>query len=288
VTAVGDKWDEKAGKGPRMPKLAKRTWALLGAGAALVVLVLSSLHTVDAGERAVVFHRDGSLTVLQPGKFQFVVPILNSVTVYNVQSQLAKDTAEGISKDLQVVKTEVAVLYHPDAGQIQAIHQSLGPDYADRVIPPSIQDAVKGAVSYFNAEELTAGTREQVKNDIVARITSDLAKQHIAVDQVSITDFDFSDQFNAATEAKVVAQQKALEARNNLERTKYEANQTIVQAQAQAEAARLLAASPNGTAGSPYLFLQWLQKWDGHLPQTMMGQDAQVLVPLPPSGAARP
>lgn len=278
--ASDDKTWDLANPKLKMRRPRRRTVLWVAGIVAAFVLVTSSLQTVDAGERAVVFHRDGSLTTLQPGKFQFVLPVLNTVSVYNVQSQLYREVAEGISKDIQVVTTEVAVLYHPDATAIRAIHQELGPDYADRIVAPSVQDAVKSAVSYWNAEELTAQTREQVKQDVARRITEDLAAHDVIVDQVSITDFDFSLEFNAATEAKVVAQQKALEARNNLERAKYEANQTIIEATAQAEAARLLASSASGE-GSAYLFLEWLKVWNGQLPQYMSGENGQEAFILP-------
>lgn len=278
---MADDWqDAPKRKTVGLPKLRGRTWIVAVAAVAILILVTSSLHTVEAGERAVVFHQNGSLTTMQPGKFQFVLPVLNSVHVYNVQSQLHTKETAGISKDLQLVKTDVAVLYHPDPARITDIHQLYGPDYAGRVIDPAIQDAVKSAVSYWNAEELTASTRDRVKEDIETRVKADLDQAFLILDQLSITDFDFSAQFNAATEAKVVAQQKALEAKNNLERAKYEANQTVIQAQAQAEAARLLSAAASSEQGSAYLYLEWLKKWDGTLPQTLVGQDTQVLLPL--------
>ncbi|HEX2065856.1 MAG TPA: prohibitin family protein [Candidatus Thermoplasmatota archaeon] len=265
----------------KVPALRPRLLVGIAVALAVLLLVAGSLHSVDAGERAVVFHSNGALTTLTPGKFQFVVPILNTVTTYNVQSQLYRQSAEGISKDIQVVTTEVAVLYHPDVERIVDLHRDLGPEYAARIVPPSVQDAVKSAVSYWNAEELTASTREKVKQDISTRITTDLRAKNLVVDQVSITDFDFSPQFNAATEAKVVAQQKALEARNNLERAKYEANQTIIQATAQSEAARLLSQSTSGEQGQAYLFLEWLKRWNGVLPQFMGGSAPEFVLPLP-------
>lgn len=279
--ALAEDWPDEKPRAMRLRMPRKATAIVGGIAVALILLVSASLHNVDAGERAVVFHKNGSLTTMQPGKFQFVLPVLNSVYVYNVQSQLHTRETEGLSKDLQLVKTDVAVLYHPDPAAVTDIHQLYGPDYAARVIDPAIQDAVKSAVSYWNAEELTAATRDLVKQAITDRVGSDLAEAHLLLDQLSITDFDFSTQFNAATEAKVVAQQRALEARNNLERSKYEANQTIIQAQAQAEAARLLAQAASTDEGSAYLFLEWLKKWDGHLPQTLMSSDSQAILQLP-------
>jgi regulator of protease activity HflC (stomatin/prohibitin superfamily) len=53
---------------------------------------------------------------------------------------------------------------------------------------------------------------------------------------VSITDFQFSEEFANAVEAKVTAAQKALEAKNKLEQIEYEAQQQIIQAEAAANA----------------------------------------------------
>jgi regulator of protease activity HflC (stomatin/prohibitin superfamily) len=52
-----------------------------------------------------------------------------------------------------------------------------------------------------------------------------LIAHHIDVDAVSITDFNFSEEYNRAIEAKVTAQQNALKAENDLTRIKIEAEQ---------------------------------------------------------------
>lgn len=248
-------------------------------------------HNVDQGEVGVIEHSNGSMGTLPAGRWQFVMPMANTVTFYDIKSQLHSNTAEGITKDLQLVKVEVAVLYHPDESQITWIHKNLGPNYADRVVQPSVQDAVKAAVSYWNAEELTAATREQVKTDIASRITSDVGKEHVIVDQVSITDFDFSDEFNHATELKVIAQQDALQARNKLEQTKFEANATIIQAQAQAESARIISEQiQQNPQYVDYLYARAFQDhWNGQLPTVSSGAGAVPFLNVPtPGGSGAP
>ena len=61
----------------------------------------------------------------------------------------------------------------------------------------------------------------------------------INVDNVSITNFQFSENFNKAIETKQVAEQEALTAKNQLEKIKIEAEQKVAMAQAEAQSLKL-------------------------------------------------
>lgn len=245
-----------------------------------IIFAASGFHSVDSTERAVVFHSNGSLSILPPGKFQWVTPILNTLTTYDVRDVAYKASAIGISLDLQETTTEVTVLYHPDPLAIQTIHQTLGHDYEGKVVAPAVQGCVKNAVSFYNVEQLTGAIRAKVSDDIRNCVVDELARNHIVPNAVTVTDFDFSKQFNDAVEARAVALQKAAEAKNNLERARFEANQTILQAMAQAESARLVAQSTSGSQGATYICLRFLEKWDGKLPLYGGGG-----IPCGPSGS---
>jgi prohibitin 2 len=258
-------------------------------GLILVIIVgitaFTGITVVDSTERAVVFHKNnGSLSILGPG-YHYIVPIIQSATKYDVRETTYTESAIGISLDLQETTTEVTVRYQPDPSSIQTIHQTLGTNYQTKVVVPAVQQCVKNAVSNYNVEQLTGAVRAQVNEKIAECIENDLKTPNLLVTKVSVTDFDFSVSFNDAIEAKAIAQQKAQEEKNRLEQVKYQANQTIVQAQAQAEAVRLLAeASTSGdTQSQAYLFLEWLKVWDGVLPTVMSGESGSSLLITPPS-----
>jgi hypothetical protein len=63
-----------------------------------------------------------------------------------------------------------------------------------------------------------------------------LSAKDIVVETIFITDFRFSDAFSNQVEDKVIAFQKYLTELNNLRGIQVVANQTVVQAQAQAKA----------------------------------------------------
>ncbi|MBS7175842.1 MAG: prohibitin family protein, partial [Clostridiales bacterium] len=70
-------------------------------------------------------------------------------------------------------------------------------------------------------------------------------------------------EFNAAIEAKQTAQQNALKAEQDLERIKVEAEQKVEEAKAEAEAYKL----KNAQITDKTLLNDWIEKWDGKLPQ---------------------
>lgn len=251
----------------------------------LGITLLTGLTVVDSTQRAVVFHKtNGSLSILDPG-YHYVVPVLSDATKYDVRERTYTESAVGISLDLQETTTEVTVLYSPDPMQIQTIHQTLGTSFEKKIIVPAVQSCVKSSVSNFNVEQLTGGVRAIVSEKISECITSDAKKGNILVTKVSITDFDFSPQFNHAIEMKAIAQQAAQEEKNRLEQVKYQANETIINATAQAQAVRLLndASLTQNGQNNAYLFLEWLKVWDGKLPSVMSGDNNSNLLITPPN-----
>lgn len=258
--------------------------------AALGLLAISGLfwvfnaHTIDAGERGVVFHGNGSLSEMGPGRWQFLNPFTNSLTVYDVRSQVDKADASAASEDLQQVDVEVTVQFHPDPSQIMWLHQNVGGDYLGKVIQPAVQEAVKASTAHHTAANIIQ-ERPQVKLEIEGVLQARLSASHIIIDQVSLTNIGFSPQFEKAIEDSQTARQNIVLEQNNLIVMRLRANQTIVQAQAQADSARLLAESTQGQQGATYMFLQWLAKWDGHLPVYMAGADANGFILPSPTGA---
>lgn len=241
------------------------------------IFAAAGFHTVDSTERAVVFHQDGSLSIVEPGKFIWITPVITSVQKYDVRSVAYTASAVGLARDQQVVTTEVTVLYHPAVDKIQTIHQTLGTDYETKVVVPAVQDSVKSAVNFYTVEQLRGETRDQVRTDIINRITSAVEAQNLVVDQISLTDFDFSETYNAAIEAAATAERRIQEAEANFRRAQVEANQTVVTAQAQAEAARLLSASNS----EQFFRLKWLEKWNGILPTYLGGGNEGVFLAPP-------
>src|SRR5919106_87501 len=265
------------------------------------VIAVSSVRIVDAGHRGVLvqFGNVATENSLDEG-IHFVIPFRDNVVQMEVRTQKIVESATSASKDLQDVSTQVALNYHVDPDRAQVLYQQLGYDYANRVIVPAIQESVKQVTARFNAEELITN-RETVKNQIEEQVRSRLAPYNIIVDALSITEFAFSQQFTTAVEAKVEAQQRALQAQNELRRIQIEAQQNeaqaigeqkaniaraegikqsnVLQAEGEAQAITLI---DEQLRNNP-TYLEWLKatKWDGVLPLvTGGGSDGQGNTPF--------
>ncbi len=254
------------------------------------VVVASAVQIVDAGHRGVLLHWNAVDITAAPlvEGLHFVTPFADSVVQMEIRTLKFVKTTSAASKDLQTVSTEITVNYHPSATSIHTLYQTVGLDYENRVITPTVEEVVKQVTANYNAEELIT-KRPLVKSDFEADISSRLNEFNIITDTVSITDFQFSALFAQAIESKVEAEQKAFKAENDLKRIEVEARQhaaqaegiaqaNIAEASGEAEAIRII---NNALSTNPH-YLEWLktQQWDGKLP-LVVGEGGTPFIAIP-------
>lgn len=232
-------------------------------------LLWNTWGTVNAGVRGVRTRMGAVVGTVNEGLY-FKLPYLEGVYKMDVKVQKDEVEANAASKDLQTVSSKMAINFNlsPDAASI--IYRSVGTDYKIRILDPAVQESVKAVTAKYTAEELIT-KRESVRDEIKTVLSGKMAQYGIIIDQVNITNFDFSQSFNAAIEAKVTAEQSALAAKNKLEQVKFEAEQRITSAKGEAEAIKIQAAAIQNQGGAEYVNLKWVEKWNGALPTTQMG-----------------
>lgn len=247
-----------------------------------VAVLANAYQTVPTGYQGVVLQWGNPVRSVGSG-LNLITPIAEDIALVNVQVQAAVARESAASSDLQEVSTSVTVNYQLDAKYAKEIYTNLRDQYESRVILPAMQDALKASTAKFQASELIT-QREAAKNTFLTLLQDKLAQYHITVVSVSITDFQFSESFKTAIEAKVTAEQNALAAKNKLEQIGYEAQQQVIQATANATALITIAQananatiiSSNATAQAVDIiqakltpeYIQYLYAigWDGKLP----------------------
>lgn len=247
------------------------------------------MDTISTGNRGVVFDMGKAERIVDEGVY-FTNPFTTNVQEFEVRTKKIDVEAASASKDLQSVSAKVAVNYSLDAARLLDLVRNVGSEYESRVLSPSIIESIKAGTAKFTAEELIT-KREQVRKEISEKLSERMQPYGIRVDGINITNFDFSPSFNQAIEAKVKAEQEALTSKNQLARIEYEGQQRVVaakadkeasiaKAQGEAEAIRIQSEAVQKNGGAEYVKLKWIEKWDGKLPSTSLGESASTLVNL--------
>jgi regulator of protease activity HflC (stomatin/prohibitin superfamily) len=239
----------------------------------IAIRVLNPFVLVGAGERGVVLNFGAVQDKVLGEGLHLRVPVMQKIALVDVRIQKSQTDAESVSKDLQDTKSVVAVNYHASPEKVNKIFQTIGTSFKERIVDPAVQEVVKAITARYTAVELIT-QREKVRNEIKELLRQRLITYDIIVDDFSIVNFRFSQQFEAAIEAKQTAEQLAFKAQRDLERIKIEADQKVASAKAEAESLRLQ--KENVT---PQLIqlrkieasIKAIEKWDGHMPKITSG-----------------
>jgi regulator of protease activity HflC (stomatin/prohibitin superfamily) len=228
-----------------------------------------------------------------PEGFHFRKPFIDSVQQIDIRLTASHAQATAASKDLQSVTTQVTMQYSLNGALAPQIYQRIGllSKVSASLVEPAIQECVKGVTAKFTAEELVTKrelVKQQIQDALSHFINNTLREKGLEnavnIANLAITDFNFSPEFNRAIEAKVKAEQMALQAKNEKimrvtqaeasaeERTlaaSAEAFSTEVQSKARADAIQREALA---LKQSPEIIqLRSIEKWDGVLPRISGG-----------------
>lgn len=233
-------------------------------------LVFGSYGTIDAGERGV-HTRFKNVVGMKESGLYFKLPFVDSVKKFNIKTQVViyerENPLAAASRDLQDVQVATVINYHLSPSDVGQIYTQYGREdiFEENVIRPAVRDTVKAVASQYTAEELVTH-RPQFTDAVLVKLNERLNDNFVIVEQVNITNFQFSESFSHAIEAKVTAEQNALAAKNKLAQSEYEAAQRVAQAKGEAEAIKIQSQAINSQGGESYVNLKAIEKWNGVLP----------------------
>lgn len=200
----------------------------------------------------------------------FVNPVSNIKDV-DVRLQKAElKSASAGTKDLQVVHTDIVVNYRLDPTKVPHIYKEFGLNVDEKVLGPGINEAFKSVTGHYTSEELVT-KRDLVSQEILQHLMTKMVPFNISVSNISLVNFGFSPEYQKAIEAKVISVQQTAKAEQDLRRIEVEAKSRVAQAEGEAKAIAIQAQAIQSNGGQNYVQLQWIQKWNGVMPATVVG-----------------
>ena len=162
-----------------------------------VFMILNPFVIIDAGERGVVLNFGAVQPSVYGEGLHIRVPIMQKIYKMDVKVQKSQTDAESVSKDLQDTRSTIAVNYHILPQKANWVYQNIGTEYKERIIDPAVQEVVKAVTAKCTAVELIT-QREKVRSEIKDMLLQRLITYNIVVDDFSIVNFSFSQQFTSA------------------------------------------------------------------------------------------
>jgi regulator of protease activity HflC (stomatin/prohibitin superfamily) len=246
----------------------------------LIILIIGwgTFVIIPAGHRGVVLMWGSVEKRIMGEGLNFKIPMAETVIKVDVKVQPHPfKEIDASSKEYQMVKMTGMMNFHIDPSYVNDLYQKVGLDFADKVIDPAFNDFVKEVVPTYPIGEILP-KREEIRRRAMTKLGENLARYHIIVDDIYFANIRFSTGYEAAVEAKQVAQQQVetqkqvlaqrdIEAQQKVATAKGEAESILVVAQGQAKANEALSRSI-----SPILVqYKGVEKWNGTLPQVSGG-----------------
>lgn len=253
-------------------------------------IVPFSFHTVEEGEVAVVKEFGEAKEVKGPG-LNYDLWMISSYEYINTQTQELPIETMAYSSDAQVMTIQMTVQFRAMGDKAVDIVKDYGSlEALTSRITAIVTESPKAVVSKRTAMNVISD-RASITPEVETAIISAIGEEYyVTIEKVTIANIDFSDTFEQAVEEKMVAEQAKLKAEyendKRLAQAKAEAEAKILQAEADAKA-KITAAEAESKANElleksiteKILRDKYLDKWNGQLPSTMVGEDTMLMIP---------
>ncbi len=243
----------------------------------LGLLLLTSacgFTTVDEGYRGITSRFGKVIDEPLPPGLHFYNPFTTSVQEFEVREQKVEGVAQCYTRDTQTAVIKYAVTFYASPEAVLKTYIQYGTQWKEKAVIPSVEARIKDAIGQYVADEIIEN-QARASQSAFDNLNSTLAERGVTLGSLNFVNVDFSDEYENAVEQKVVAIQSAQEAKNKTVQIKEEAEQRILSAKAEAESMRIRSVALSQNKG--LVEYEAVQKWDGKLPEYMMGQSTPFI-----------
>lgn len=244
-------------------------------GFGLLLLLPQCVGIVNPGERGVKITAGVvSNTVLPEGIF-IKTPIVDSVATVVVRQTTEEIETDILTKDLQKVTTHATVSYKIPEKSVISLYRDYRGEVYGTLVQPRVMEALKSVASHYSAAEYIQNPEKVTEESLHKTVRSLTGLVDIV--NVTIKNVSLTPTLQEAIELKQQKEQEAKAAEYEYQKKTLEAKAIAIQATALAKSKELIELEKVKVQKAA------VEKWDGHLPQTVMG-GAMPFIPVPSTG----
>src|SRR5215475_6626941 len=216
---------------------------LVGGIVALIVvclIVLGSWYTVDQTERGVLLRNGAVVGTAQPG-LGFKMPVIDTVQKISVRTATYTwDKMNSYSYDQQPADLKISVTLRAAPEKVADLYAKFGRLEAavNQVVSPVVNQQVKvvfGRYTAVKAIQERGALNSAIKDAIAENLKYD---PMIVIESVQLENIEFSQNYLHSIEQRMLAEVEVQKLQQNAEREKVQAQITVTQATAKANAVR--------------------------------------------------
>ena len=256
-------------------------WAAVAIVAIVVVSVAGcGIKVVDTGQRGIKTRFGKVVSESLPEGLYFFNPITSDIVEIDTRVQRQDGETDTYTRDVQQAAHQVHAQLPPAAER--------GAPHVSRHRPRLGAEADSaGGARHAQGSRRQVGrrgshlqSRQGRRRPRSRRSAPSLAERNVEVSRFEITDIAYTKEFENSVEQKVIAQQKAIEEQNRTKQIEEQARQKVLSAEAEAKSMQIRAEALEQNAK----LVEWeaVQKWNGVLPQYMLGSGATPFINLTP------
>ena len=196
----------------------------------IAVVLLTNCTTIPTGRTGIEWTPSRG-TMDRPLKegFHWVSPFSRIYQV-DLREQEREEPLDVLANNGLDIKLTSSILYQPVPDQVYQLTKETGPAYYGTLIAPYVRSSARKVVGRYTPEEIYSTKREQIEHEIRQEVTQKLEGKHMRVNAILIREVHLPMVVQGAIQAKLQEEQKALEMKYILDRTRQEAERQRIEA----------------------------------------------------------
>ena len=281
-----------------------------------LLILLSFLTIIPAQNCGVVVTPNGVKKESYNTGWHFVLPIYKvflmdkTAQVYTCAKSANTNVKDADYKEYKAAATQSATVWAPTIDGIKmgfdiSASWAIDPEYAwwiydnvsemdnekkgrflwleENVIKAKLKSALALTVSKYNPIEVYSNKRQTIQDEVYAKMKQEIKAYHLTLNQIDVREVYYNDDYEKSINSKKLAEQEALrlievtkQKEEQLKQAEIEKNIAIQKAEGEAKSLQIKGSS---IASNPRIIeLEWINKWDGRLPNYMMGNGQGIML----------